>query len=70
MNICLGPEPEKVSSAKVVAVSKARTVEEDQGYFTSYAHYGIHQEMLADKVINGAKILPLTHINSFKFNLT
>ena len=43
----------------VVAVSKARTVEEDQGYFTSYAHYGIHQEMLADKVIKGAKVLPL-----------
>ena len=30
--------------------SPARTQGEDQSYFDSYAHYGIHEEMLKDKV--------------------
>jgi len=47
-----GPECKtaKTGKNKVVAVSDARTVEEDHSYFASYAHYGIHGEMLSDKV--------------------
>jgi len=44
-------ETEKVrSKSKLVPVSEARTVEEDQSYFQSYAHYSIHHEMLSDSV--------------------
>ena len=34
----------------IVSVSEHKTVEEDASYFQSYAHYGIHYEMLSDKV--------------------
>jgi len=32
-----------------VPVSEALSVEEDQAYFSSYAHYSIHHEMLSDR---------------------
>jgi len=52
-----GPESKqesKKTKSRVVAVSDARTVEEDHSYFASYAHYGIHGEMLSDKVRTGS----------------
>jgi len=35
---------------KLLPVAEARTVEEDQSYFQSYAHYSIHYDMLNDSV--------------------
>jgi len=35
---------------KLLPVAQSRTVEEDQSYFQSYAHYSIHHEMLSDVV--------------------
>merc|ERR1719244_1880104 len=40
----------KKKKSGVVSVADQKTVEEDSGYFQSYAHYSIHHEMLSDKV--------------------
>ncbi|XP_033624740.1 protein arginine N-methyltransferase 3-like [Asterias rubens] len=41
-----GSDGDKLSSS----AAPDKTPEEDQAYFDSYAHYGIHEEMLKDKV--------------------
>jgi len=44
-----GGEPEPANTAER-SVSGRRTENEDSGYAGSYAHFGIHHEMLSDKV--------------------
>ncbi|XP_061620625.1 protein arginine N-methyltransferase 3 isoform X4 [Phyllopteryx taeniolatus] len=41
--------PETGSSTNLCSVAELRE-EEDEAYFSSYGHYGIHEEMLKDKV--------------------
>merc|ERR1712200_134789 len=43
-------ETSKKTLKGIVSVSEHKTVEEDASYFESYAHYGIHYDMLSDKV--------------------
>jgi len=43
-------ESSKKTMKGIVSVSEHKTVEEDASYFQSYAHYGIHYEMLSDKI--------------------
>ena len=43
--------PSSISdSKKITAVSEGRSEAEDSHYAGSYAHFGIHHEMLSDRV--------------------
>eukprot|EP00088_Acartia_fossae_P056829 TRINITY_DN6622_c0_g1_i2.p1 TRINITY_DN6622_c0_g1~~TRINITY_DN6622_c0_g1_i2.p1 ORF type:complete len:588 (-),score=142.04 TRINITY_DN6622_c0_g1_i2:598-2361(-) len=49
-NLFCGIEESTRQKLGTMSVSEQKTVEEDQGYFQSYAHYSIHHEMLSDTV--------------------
>lgn len=43
-------EPDKKRHDEILSVSEFRKESEDQYYASSYAHFGIHLEMLSDKI--------------------